>query len=397
MQERTRFVAVTHGSFFLTGVVTTMLGPLLPELIRRWTLSDGQAGALFLAQSGGSLAGILASGRLIRRWGLLPGLTLGTLLMALGVLGVASPSLLVAAGGIGVYGVGLGIAIPTVNLLISDRSPGRRAAALNLLNLCWGVGAVVSPPLIAWCLLGGAAGWFLAVLAALLAVAALAQWREPRRHPGGLPAHGAAGGSRFRQMPRLLLALLLFFYVATEIGTAGWIPTYSLRLGMGEWLGSWLVAGFWASLLAGRALSPLLLRRLDPPSLVLGALLAALAGEVIFLSSADTAPILLGVALTGLGLAVIYPTTVATFSEFYGEQASARAVPVFAMASLGGALGPWIIGLVSEQTANLRLAMGLLIAGVVVMIALQGLIVRLWRSEGPSTVVRGTGIPAGDS
>lgn len=381
-----RFILVTHGTFFLTGIVTTMLGPLLPELIRLWELTDSQAGGLFLAQSLGSMAGILASSRVMLRLGFLYSLSVGAGFMTAGVAGITLPLVVGSVTSIVIYGVGLGITIPSVNLLIAHRFPQRRAAALNLLNLCWCVGAVVSPPIIAWCLLQGLAAFFLWGLALLLAGSLLCLLRERQRDLSGPRAVPAPRSDEFlADAPRILIALLLFLYVSSEIGTAGWIPTYAQRLGIGELTWSWLQSSFWGFLLLGRAVSPGMLRRIEPPLLVLAGLMTALAGEILFLSSLRSEMLFVGVALAGLGLSIIYPTTIAVFSEFYGEQASARSTPIFAMASLGGAIGPWIIGFSSEQLGSLRGGMTLLILAIVLMLAIQFRLVTLWKEREPSS------------
>ena len=43
--------------FFVAGVATVMLGPLLPSLIERWHIQDAQAGTLFTASFAGQLCG----------------------------------------------------------------------------------------------------------------------------------------------------------------------------------------------------------------------------------------------------------------------------------------------------------------------------------------------------
>ncbi len=48
-------------AFLPTGILTTLLGPMLPILIARWGLSDQQAGNLFLVQFLASLAGVQIS------------------------------------------------------------------------------------------------------------------------------------------------------------------------------------------------------------------------------------------------------------------------------------------------------------------------------------------------
>ena len=56
-------------AFLPTGILQTLLGPMLPILIARWALNDTQAGNLFLVQFLASLAGVQLSGLLLTRWG----------------------------------------------------------------------------------------------------------------------------------------------------------------------------------------------------------------------------------------------------------------------------------------------------------------------------------------
>src|ERR1700691_6115691 len=58
---------VLHGGFVLMGIVTTLLGPMLPILISRWSLSDQRAGLFFSAQFCGSMLGVSTLGALIGR------------------------------------------------------------------------------------------------------------------------------------------------------------------------------------------------------------------------------------------------------------------------------------------------------------------------------------------
>src|ERR1700730_13780239 len=58
---------VLHGGFVIAGIVTTLIGPVLPILIGRWSLSDQRAGLFFTAQFCGSMAGVASLGWLIKR------------------------------------------------------------------------------------------------------------------------------------------------------------------------------------------------------------------------------------------------------------------------------------------------------------------------------------------
>src|SRR3981189_3981885 len=72
-------------AFLPTGILTTLLGPMLPILIARWALNDTQAGNLFLVPFLASLAGVQLSGLLLTRWGFRPAFLWGLVLMAGGV------------------------------------------------------------------------------------------------------------------------------------------------------------------------------------------------------------------------------------------------------------------------------------------------------------------------
>jgi MFS family permease len=54
----TRLRAVIYAGFVLTGMVTTLLGPVLPVLASRWSLDDPHAGYLFTTQFLGSMVGV---------------------------------------------------------------------------------------------------------------------------------------------------------------------------------------------------------------------------------------------------------------------------------------------------------------------------------------------------
>src|SRR2546429_9856558 len=60
---------LVHAAFVLTGVMTTLLGTMLPVFSARWALSDSQAGYLFTAQFATSILGVAISSALVQRYG----------------------------------------------------------------------------------------------------------------------------------------------------------------------------------------------------------------------------------------------------------------------------------------------------------------------------------------
>ena len=71
-----------HLDFLVTGIVMTFLGPMLPILSTRWSLSDVRAGYLIFAQFFSSMFGMLLSGWLVQRIGYRLTLIIGLVLMA---------------------------------------------------------------------------------------------------------------------------------------------------------------------------------------------------------------------------------------------------------------------------------------------------------------------------
>src|SRR5713226_3523899 len=111
-------------AFLPTGILQTLLGPMLPILIARWALNDTQAGNLFLVQFLASLAGVQLSGLLLTRWGYRPAFLSGLLLMACGVSTLLLGSSALGMAAVAAYGLGLGLVVPSDNLLIAEIGSG---------------------------------------------------------------------------------------------------------------------------------------------------------------------------------------------------------------------------------------------------------------------------------
>src|SRR6202162_745092 len=111
-------------AFLPTGILPTLLGPMLPILMARWALNDPQAGNLFLVQFLVSLAGVQLSGLLLTRWGYRPAFLSGLLLMACGVSTLLLGSSALGMAAVAAYGLGLGLVVPSDNLLIAEIGSG---------------------------------------------------------------------------------------------------------------------------------------------------------------------------------------------------------------------------------------------------------------------------------
>src|SRR5579859_3100769 len=84
-QRLMAFNLVACGMFVVLGVVTTLLGPILPFLAVRWSISTAQAGTLFSWQFACSTIGTLLSGALLARRSFKAAIVLGIALCLAGV------------------------------------------------------------------------------------------------------------------------------------------------------------------------------------------------------------------------------------------------------------------------------------------------------------------------
>ncbi|MFZ1167226.1 MAG: MFS transporter [Candidatus Sulfotelmatobacter sp.] len=362
-----------HAGFAVTGVATTLIGPILPILIARWSLSDQRAGLFFTAQFCGSMAGVASIRWLIGR-GYRQAFVCGFILIAAGVAGLNLGSNGACLGATFVFGCGLGQVLSTGNLWVAEIAKARRVAALSILNLQWGIGAIGCSPLVMLAQRHEATPLLLCVLAAGSALTALilaamnlepAETHEAEEQPKLGLREGISRRSTFS------LAALFFLYVGSENSVAGWVASLTKRMNSDSG-DLWALAPmfFWGGLIAGRALVPMLpLRRLERTLMASGLILAA-AGICVLLRARTFASVAFSVTAAGFGLAAIYPILVAWLVKAFGQRSRRIGAIMFALAGMGGAVMPWFVGLTSTRIGSLRAGLLVPLAGCLAMLAL---------------------------
>ena len=250
-----KLILAAQLAFLPTGVLTTLLGPMLPMLIARWSLTDTQAGNLFLVQFLASVAGVQLSGVLLRRAGYRPAFLLGLMLMSAGAATILLGSVWLGMAAVATYGLGLGLIIPTDSLLIAEISADTRTSAVTLLNFFWGIGAVFCSLMVAL----AAAHKMLPVFLGGVVLFPLVLVFVMRSLPFPPAAPASDNHPRWQELLRnptvWLFGAVFFCYPGTETAVGGWIGSYVARLGSGEvkWA-PFMPAFFWSALTAGRAM-----------------------------------------------------------------------------------------------------------------------------------------------
>src|SRR6516225_2133796 len=129
--------AVLHTSFVLIGVITTLLGPILPSFSHRWLLNDAQAGFFFTCQYFFSTLGVVLTSVLLPRFGFSKVIAGGFVSFFVGFAFLVLGPWFVSAFLLGVIGLGYGLANPAVNLRATQLPSRNTAAAVTFLNFSW--------------------------------------------------------------------------------------------------------------------------------------------------------------------------------------------------------------------------------------------------------------------
>ena len=378
-----------YASFVPIGIATVLLGPMLPTLSARWSLNYSQAGALFTVQYLASTVAVALSGVLVTRRGFRFAMKSGLLLMSAGVgLLLAGPKIMGIVC-IAASGFGMGVAIPAANLLVAEVNPGRRSATLNLLNFCWSVGAVSCPFLVAAAAKSQAIPFFLEGVAAFGLLVAIGIAVMPSRIVEPSVAKNAvqnpAAAIPWKSSAVLILALLFFLYVGVENGFGGWVASYAKSLGnLTAAMAVMTPSFFYAALMLGRWLAPVLLRLTDEIRLVQAGLLMACAGMAGLVSSHGLLGVTVSASLAGLGLSYVYPITISLLSREFGLASSRVGSLMFTMSNIGGAFMPWMVGASSNHFGSLKAGLAVPLIGCA---AMYGLYLREWKAVAVETVV----------
>jgi fucose permease len=376
---RQRYLLVLlFAGFVLTGVEITLTGPMMPQFIARWSLSDSQAGVLLAVEFSGSLAGVWLSSLITHYFSTRTSLVLGYLMVGGGLATVNTSSMTVVLFALGALGIGYGLVVPPTNLAVAEIGGKRSASLVSLVNFAWGAGAVSCSPLVLLALKNGFLPQFLIFFAGfggLLAFSFLFAKFPEAKHAATDSTTAAA--TSVGLVTTLTLAALFFLYVGVEVSLGSWAAAYAKRLaGGGAGIATLAPMFFYGGLLAGRAFAPFVLARIHEYRLVIAALILVIIGNTALVLAATQKIAFASAALAGLGCAAIFPVYVAWLSRWYGARAARLGSLMFSMSSLGSAFGPWLVGFVSAHAGGLRIGLLVPLASAVAMMVLLLLVRR---------------------
>lgn len=364
-------VAAAIMAIFVYGMIAAMLGTILPSLSERFRLTPKQNGTIAMAQAFGLIIASVSVGPFIDNEGKKAGLVVGFALIAFALF------LLPRAKGykpivvyLFVLGIGGGTIVTGANVLISDFSGESRATYMNLFNLFFGLGGLATPFISANLLKKDA--YRLCYLTAILTVGTLLiNFAAPIPPPTGERSFRFSGIDQLAGDPSLyLLALLLFLYVACEVGVWNWLPRHLIAQGITEGRAlNILSLGFALGLLLGRvAVAPILINVQEKTVTLAASILMAV---TTYVALQITKPRVAWIAAfcAGVAMAPVFPTTLAMVGNRFPVATATAMGIVITCGWIGLAASSKIIGSIAgEDPKRLKKALLVLPAFSIVMI-----------------------------
>ena len=363
-------------AYLTFGMITNVLGVVIPEVIREYHLSLFAAGILAFAFYLAYGLCSIPTGLLIDRVGPRPLVLFGVLLMGLGCLVVAwarSYPLMVAM----IFAVGVGVTVlqTSGNPLIQhlDRAENYHRNLTLTIGFC-GIGAFLGPFILAF-FTGTGRPWqtlylfFAALSFVLLILLGLASF--PARPPASSVVKPRSYAKLLTHPIVITYCLGIFFYVGAEVGTASWIVKFferehglsaevshveaaSLIRRVLPYLPALVVALFWGLQGIGRLVSGAVLNRLGSRRMLRIYSFLALVCLLVatFGSRGMTAA---GFAACGFFTSVLFTLVFSgTINSFEENQGAISGL--LCTAAVGGAVIPPLVGLVGDHL-GLRAAM----------------------------------------
>ena len=392
-------LALAFFGIFVYGLISALPGSVLPTLERgRYLPGDSAVATFLLVNAVGALVAYLVSGPVIDRVGMKAALGGGALLAALALAGfglavtkveprAALASVLACSL---LLGLGANAVVSSGHALVADVASAGRNAALNLLDICFGLGLAALPLAVQSVQARGGLGLVFVSMTAvtgLLALGVLLSKFPRAAHPESFPLREA--GELFRAPSFWLLAAALFMYVGAEVSVGKWIVTFlerdarllaasgldPARLGelartspdglsafferdpAGVTLATYALRTlslFAFALLAGRLASSLLLGVVRVNSFLLLTLGSALttAGLALAFTADTAAGVRWWLAAAGLGMGPIFPTSVGLASALVPRIEGTAISSVMAVGFAGLLLIPPAVGYISSAAGG---------------------------------------------
>lgn len=391
MSKRQVWVITIGGflSYFLFGFIDNMKGTTIPFILQDAGYSYSEGGTIIFSEYTGFFIATFAAGLLADLFGKKFTLVMSGVCLIFGAIGYASSSgLLMLIVFIFFIGLGLGSLELSGSNVISEVHTHNKGRYLNLLNAFYGVGSIITP-IVTGYLLNLGVSWRVVYRYSLFVIVPITMYFLIMRYPKGDAAKEKSEKTDFRGLIRiisqkevLLMYVVIFAYVAAEIGVATWMVEFVQKAkGVSSSAGAMYLSIHFAGMMIGRLFGSLFVDKLGHLKSLL--LFSAMSVFCITLGVFGPSSISIVLAFTGFCFSIIFPTSTAVVSEIPTKNAGTMLGIFFAFGGLGGMVGPWLVGIINDA---LELKAGMAVNSIFCVIVMTVLIILM----GSKTRIRET-------
>lgn len=339
-------------AFFVFGFSDNLKGPVLPALLQDLKINYAVGGTILLGVYIGFIGATLSTGFLADVIGKKAVLILAGICLAIGVTGISSfriPILLTVF--MAVLGFGLGSLELGCNALIVNLHPTDKGRYLNLMAVMHGMGSMVAPLYAGWLLANNISWravyrWDLILIGLLSAYFALVRFPKAESVKSEKIDFKHLGKTAFTP-EMLLFYAAITMYVSLELGMASWIVEYLQKVrGQSVTQSTQALSLYFGLMMLGRFVGSFFVERLGYLKSIVVMALGATTCVALGLFGPAQLSILL--PISGFFLSIIFPTITAATSDTHKTNVNTILGLLFTFAGLGGILGPWLVGIVSN-------------------------------------------------
>ena len=345
-------LAVIYLIFISLGLPDSLLGSGWPTMQIAFGVPSSWAGYVSMTISFMTIISALLSPRMIRRFHTKWIVIVSIFLTVLGLLGFSVSAhywmlFLFAVP----YGLGAGAIDASVNHYVANHYS---SSVMNFLHCFYGVGAVISPTIMALAL--RLAKWnegyrwtaFIQAGILLVAILSLPLWKK-NDAADDKEMRESAGIKETLRVPGVLLTLISFFsYCAGEATCFLWTPSYfaGTRAGLSEETVAAFGSLIFGGLMLGRLISGFVSNKLGDRLLIrIGIAVELLGILLVFLPAESYVVTAIGFVVVGTGMGPVYPAIQHMAPSNFGARHSAAVIGLqMASAYIGSTFMPMVFG-----------------------------------------------------
>ena len=350
-------LAVIYLIFISLGLPDSLLGSGWPNMQLAFDVPSSYAGYVSMAISFMTIISALISPRLIKRFHTKWIVIVSIFLTILGLLGFSFSGnywmlFLIAIP----YGLGAGAIDASVNHYVANHYSG---AAMNFLHCFYGVGAVISPYIMALAL--SRASWkegyrwtaFVQAGILLVVIFSIPLWKKGEEKATDDEIRNSSGIREALRVPGVIFTLIAFFaYCAGEATCFLWVPSYFAGTKSG--LSDQLIASFgsliFGGLMLGRLISGFVSNKLGDRRLIrIGIALEVIGIIMVIIPGTHFIFTAVAFVIIGIGMGPVYPAIQHMAPGNFGKRNSAAVIGLqMASAYAGSTFMPMVFGLLQQ-------------------------------------------------